>query len=171
MNFGEIVTNMNPEVISHLEKWLTTMSPEYFQKAVADQNKSFPKKLLTEMYNEIVNELDIESEQVLSLVQALKFDLEKKPSDALITEISNSFVDFILRSVFPSHNDWAQAPKGWKETRKSEKNKRGTLSFSNMAELNLFIRKMIGKGHRDSAIGLIQTIIERIEIKNKVIQF
>ena len=119
MNFGEIVTNMNPEVISHLEKWLTTMSPEYFQKAVADQNKSFPKKLLTEMYNEIVNELDIESEQVLSLVQALKLNLENKPSDALITEVSNSFVDFILRSVFPSHMKplgtitWVKAPKEW----------------------------------------------------------
>ena len=38
-----------------------------------------------------------------------------------------------------------------------------------MAELNLFIRKLIESGHRDTAIGLIQTIIQRIEAKNKVI--
>ena len=37
-----------------------------------------------------------------------------------------------------------------------------------MAELNLLIRKLIQNGHRDSANQLIETIIQRIEAKNKV---
>ena len=98
-DFGDIVSKTNPETVSQLEKWMTTMSPEYFENQVAARNNSFPKKLLTDMYNEIVDVTEIESDQMLSLVQALKIPLDKKPSDALITEISNSFVDFILRPV------------------------------------------------------------------------
>ena len=81
------------------------MSPEYFENQVAARNNSFPKKLLTDMYNEIVDVSEIESDQMLSLVQALKIPLDKKPSDALITEISNSFVDFILRPVSEHLNE------------------------------------------------------------------
>ena len=51
---------------------------------------------------------------------------------------------------------------------KSESNRSGKITFSNMAELNLLIRKLIQNGHRDSAIQLIETIIQRIEAKNKV---
>ena len=98
-NFGDIATKINPETVSQLDKWMTTMSPEYFEKEVANRKASFPKKLVTDMYNEIVNESEIESEQLLSLVEALKMPLQEKPSDALITEISNSFVNFILRMV------------------------------------------------------------------------
>ena len=96
-NFGDMAAKINPETVSQLDKWMTTMSPEYFEKEVANRKASFPKKLVTDMYNEIVNESEIESEQLLSLVEALKMPLQEKPSDALITEISNSFVNFILR--------------------------------------------------------------------------
>ena len=51
---------------------------------------------------------------------------------------------------------------------KSESNRSGKITFSNMAELNLLIRKLIQNGNRDSAIQLIETIIQRIEAKNKV---
>ena len=98
-NFGDMAAKINPETVSQLDKWMTTMSPEYFEKEVANRKASFPKKLVTDMYNEIVNESEIESEQLLSLVEALKMPLQEKPSDALITEISNSFVNFILRVV------------------------------------------------------------------------
>ena len=57
----------------------------------------------------------------------------------------------------------------YERNRKSENNRSGKITFSNMAELNLFIRKLIQSGHRDTAIDLIQTIIQRIEAKNKVI--
>jgi len=143
--FGEMVATMNPETVSQLDKWMTTMSPEYFEKEVTNRNASFPKKLVGDMYNEIVNETEIESEKILSLVEALKMPLQEKPSDALITEISNSFVNFIL----------------------SESNRSGKLTFSNMAELNLLIRKLIRNENRDSAIQLIESIIQRIEAKNK----
>ena len=98
-NFGDIAAKINPETVSQLDKWMTTMSPEYFEREVTKRNASFPKKLVTDMYNEIVNESEIESEQLLQLVEALKMPLQDKLSDALITEISNSFVNFILRSV------------------------------------------------------------------------
>ena len=97
MDFGDIAAKINPETVSQLDKWMTTMPPEYFEREVTNRNASFPKKLVTDMYNEIVNESEIESEQLLQLVEALKMPLQDKPSDALITEISNSFVKHALR--------------------------------------------------------------------------
>ena len=40
-----------------------------------------------------------------------------------------------------------------------------------MSQMNLFIRKLIQNGYRESAIDLIQTIIQGIEAKNKVSLF